>query len=412
MSNPKLNRVSIGLNVLLAATCLFLAARRNDSNSSTPPAPMDSPSSAVGVAKPDAGTTPDLNATKQKAPRSWTAILRDQGVPERVLAQVVLADFADRWQARQAEAQQAYNRGELDSDGLAALDQKREIEQEADFRSALGEGAFREWDQERLFQQFNLNGLDLSANETNSLYDLAAGLRQRLRDLTAARLSNGIDQATLNDEQARAQSEFGEKVHALLGDARHRILHGTDPAVGDLRRALRGITMDTNQFSALLQAQQKWDSQRSELEQQELNSGDAAISQQLDRASENRDEVFTSILGTNGFSQFQRQQDSRYLEMQKNAARWGLDGTAVDYVYDTIRAYEDAVRVGEKVAGTPGASDPDALKKAIENSLQSLGQQARDNVRAAVGEPAYAAIVRNQILPFDTPPVSQTAATP
>jgi hypothetical protein len=402
MKDKNFNRISFILNVLLAGTCIMLLFHARSANPSLPAS--ESLASGLPAAKDDTNSRQiGKNAPPVAARRGWVDILRDEGVPEKVLARLVLADFDDRWQARQDEAQQAYNRGDMDADGLAALDLQHEIERENSLRADLGDDAFRQWDQDRLLQQFHLTGLGLTASESNSLYALAANLRQRQRDLTQARQQNQIDQATQNAEQAKARAGFEQQVHALLGDDRYQALHGTDPAVGELRRGLRGLNVNDSQFSTLLETQKKWETVRSQLEQQEVETPDSNLEQKIRDVNESRDQMFEGILGTDGFALFQKEQDSRYVEMQKNAARWGIDDSNIDYIYGEIQSYEKMAKDSESQAHRMEAQGSNVDWDIVRQQMRANGRQMAENIRNKLGETSYDTINRNQILPFANP---------
>lgn len=397
--NP-INRISITLNIVLAAGCAFLLIRHSAQNQS-PLTQSAAPSIAL---RASTLSSPAQTITQEKLapsqPRPWLEVLRGQGVPEKVIARLAIADFEDRWQSRQARAQEAYNRGDLDADGLAALARQHDIEQETDLRARLGEDAYREWDAARLFQQFNLSDLNLTAGETNSLYDLAAGLRQHLRELEKARAENQIDQATFNSEQAEAETNFQNQVRTLLGDDRYGAIHGTDPSVGDLRRSLRGLIVDDQQFATLLQTQQQWDAARAQLQQQFVETSNTNLQQQLSVLTSKRDEAFANILGTNGLALYLKQQDSRYVEMEKNAAQWDLDVSNIDSIYDAIQAYDGALMDYQRKARELEARgikiDPEKSQQQWRDYENQMAQYVRGNLTEA----RYQAITRNQILPF------------
>jgi hypothetical protein len=400
MSDQKLKRISLVLNMVLAAVCLTLVLRRPAANPNPTTLPQSSPpASAADSAR--VSTAVKRENSNRAEPRNWIEVLRERGVPEKVIARLAVADFEDRWQARQAQAQEAYHRGDLDSEGLAALAQQHDLEEENDLRAKLGDDAFRRWDQERLFQQFNLSNMTLTTAETNSLYELAANHRVLLRGVEKARLQDQMDQATYDAEQAKAQTDFEKQLRALLGDGRYGALRGESPTVGDLRRSLRGVDLDDRQFATLLEAQEKWDAARAQLEQQQVETSDTNLGPQINALTEKRDQAFASVLGTNGFALFQKQQDSRYLEMQKNAARWGLDGSSIDYIYDAIQTYEQAAgeyeRKVREIEGQTIKADADALHQ----NLRSYGRQLAQSLRTNLGDARYDAVRRNQLLPFD-----------
>jgi hypothetical protein len=87
--------------------------------------------------------------------------------------------------------------------------------------------------------------------------------------------------------------------------------------------------------------------------------------------------------------------------MQKNAARWGLDGSSIDYIYDAIQTYEQAAgeyeRKVREIEGQTIKADADALHQ----NLRSYGRQLAQSLRTNLGDARYDAVRRNQLLPFD-----------
>ncbi len=92
--------------------------------------------------------------------------LRAAGVPNNVLARVVLSDLEEDWQKRLEE-------GALKDPGnpdtMAALHLEQEKDTEAEMRTALGEEGFKSWDQGNLLREVNLGKISFqSAAETNA----------------------------------------------------------------------------------------------------------------------------------------------------------------------------------------------------------------------------------------------------
>jgi hypothetical protein len=199
--------------------------------------------------------------------RQWVAQLRAAGVPNKVLARVVLADGEERRQKRLDECQEKFARGEVDADEFGALDQEREQEQEADLRAALGDEGCKSWDQENVLREINLSKVQLTGTETNALYELRKNLQQRIRDLEEARRKGKTDLADFTEEQDKAQAEFDQKSKALLGDERYAITQGVDDGSGELRREVAKLNPSDSQFQDLLKAQRQWTDQQAALVQ-------------------------------------------------------------------------------------------------------------------------------------------------
>jgi hypothetical protein len=405
MTGNGLNKGLVALNLLLLAAVIILAASRSKTVEQPPSAISNgsAPTNEVFVAS----TTQQFKSFKDLATmadwRRWIDQLRNVGVPEATLARLVQGDFDDRWQKRQSEAQSAYNHGEIDSDALAKLDLEHQVEQEKELRAALGEEGFKNWDKHRLLQELNLKEIDLTDTENDSIYALKKKLEEHLRDLDKQKLDGGIDQASLTDQQQKAQADYDQQLKTLLGGDRYATVQGLENPAGDLRRQLRNgnLAVDDTQFAAILEAQSNWNNSRAELQEQEAQTHDSSIEGQLKALDTVRDETYQEILGTNGFEEFQKQQDSRYAEMKRYADTWGINNTDIDYVFHTVQSYEKSVQDyqhQEYLLNSQGQSvDWDAVSKKI----QQLTQQTENSLREYLGDDRFDKIKQNGIIRFN-----------
>jgi hypothetical protein len=69
--------------------------------------------------------------------------LRAAGVPNKVIARVVLGDLEERWQKRLDECQEKFDSGEVDADAFEALSQTHDQEREEELRAALGDEGYK-----------------------------------------------------------------------------------------------------------------------------------------------------------------------------------------------------------------------------------------------------------------------------
>jgi hypothetical protein len=234
MNRESWYKASFLLNALLAGAVILLALHQrapqepNPARDAVEIQPLHS--APAEATRTDRSSHADLAAKPASAPEwtQWINQLRAAGVPNRVLARMVLADLEDRWLKRMDECQEKFDRGELDADAVLALAQERDNEQDAELRSALGEEGFKQWDREHLLGDLNLSRVQLSDTETNALCDLQKNLQQSLRDLERARLKGEIDEADYADALDRAQNDFDQKMKTLLGDERYAKTQGVD----------------------------------------------------------------------------------------------------------------------------------------------------------------------------------------
>src|SRR4051812_5891215 len=112
--------ISLGLNLVLAAT-LVLFLRHSESSRPKTVVQKESVTRAdILETDPNKSRVNEAAGRKPEFPdwRAWIDQLRAAGVPNRVIARVVQADFDDRWQKRQEEYQRRFDQGDLDFDAF------------------------------------------------------------------------------------------------------------------------------------------------------------------------------------------------------------------------------------------------------------------------------------------------------
>src|SRR5262245_16007973 len=120
MNLTNFNKVFFGINVVLMFTSAFIILRKHQvapANAEASEAARQVQSQTASPRKPRSYAT----VVAEAGWKPWVDTLRDAGVPTRVLARLVREGFDDHWQTRQADAQVAFMRGDLDVDGLALL---------------------------------------------------------------------------------------------------------------------------------------------------------------------------------------------------------------------------------------------------------------------------------------------------
>jgi hypothetical protein len=334
--------------------------------------------------------------------RHWLADqLRAAGVPNNVIARVVLAELDEAWQTRFDEV--ALNtRG--DADAMVALHLEQEKDTEAQMRAALGEAGFKLWDQQHLLREANIGKIQLTATEAAAIYDAKKKLQQRQRDLEQTRVDGSMDDAEINDASDQAYSEFNQQMKSLLGDERYAQSQGVgdDAAATNLRQDLAKVSPSDSQFQELLKAQQQLDTRRSELDQQfQDNPTSPDYAAQLKALDDARQQDYQRVLGTNVFDALQKEQDNGYSRMKKYESIWGLDDGKIDYVYGTIKYYEKSVQdyqVQARTLESQGQSvDWDAAKK----NLQQFAQQIQQALQSYLGPDSFNKMQRNGVFQFN-----------
>lgn len=384
--------ISLGLNVLMLALVLTRWHRPV----------LDRVQTSISASTP-AQTTPTL--TEAKTPvtigtgwQSWIESLRRAKVPPEVIADLVKADFDRRWQARQAQLQQKYIRGEADADALALLDLEHESQQETELRQALGEDDFRRLDIVRVLQSLHMDQVQLSDSERNAVYELERGLRDELRTAQGEKLRGTIDQATLNARQQAVQETVAQKLRALLGDQRAALSSGVDATQGELNRNLRDASLSEVQRNALVEIQRSWDQTRSDLAQAQTATGDPSYANAREHAEEKWRRDFQQIVGADVFNQFLKTQDGRYAELRRYANAWRISPGELEDVFATLADFDKSSREYEY----------DAAKRGVDPSIQRETNQQFERETAhllqqRLGATRFAVLKQNGIVPSDDP---------
>ena len=365
MKQQLLLATSLGLNVLLVGAHLFDSDPEPASRNA--PAPLQ----RLPVHQPriiaDPQQIPEsVEASSGSPAPAWqqsTQQLRDAGVPQNVLAGLVIADFEIRWQKQLREFEQRYQAGAADDDDRASLEAQRDYEQEQELRAALGEEGFRQWDEDNMRRDLDLVGLQLSGSEADALYQLRRERAREDRRLAAALRNREIDEAGYNEQQSAAQKEYDQQFKTVLGDERYEALQDSEEGMqGALRQKLAPLTPVDSQLQVLLEAERHWNRQRVELEQRQ------ASEQQFEAADAVRDHEYLRVLGTSDFDQLGKTQDRRYQLLKRYASTWSLSESDVDYIYSSVQHYQHSSQhardqIEQALASYLGAERFDRLKQ-------------------------------------------------
>ena len=402
MSRESRHQVSLALNLVLVVAVLALVFRKSEraiparevSPAKTPiEAPIANERPAVGQSQ--LPQYADISSAAGR--RQWVEQLRAAGVPNKILAQVVLADFEQQWDKRVEEC-----RG--DANKITALQVEREKDQEMEMRAALGDEGFRRWDQENMLREANNGKVPLTDVEANAIYDLKKKLQQRRWYLDEARLNGEMDDAEINDETDKAYSEFNQQMKTLLGDERYAKSQGTDDGTvaANLRQDLAKANPSDSQFADLLKAQQELDQRRSELDKQfQDNPSSADYASQIKTLDATRDQEYQRVLGTNVFDSLQKEQDIDYSKMKKYENIWGLDDTKVDYVYGTIKYYEKSVEDYQAQARALEGQGQSVDWDMVNKNLLQFAQQTQQALQNSLGQDSFDKMQRNGVFQFN-----------
>lgn len=367
--------VSLTLNVILVGVFLFTPERQPATRDLSPTSPPSALRQSRIISEPE-----QIQASAKASPQPtltgpvWQQSLpqlRDAGVPNDVLAGLVLADFEIQWQKQLQEFEQRYQAGAVDDDERTRFEARRDEDQEQALRTALGEEGFRQWDKSYRLRDLDLGKLQLSSSQTDALYQLRKDRALKDRMLTEALRNGAIDEADYDKQQTAAQQEYDQQFQMVLGYDRYEALQNSEEGMeGALRQRLKDVnSLYDSQLEVMVEAERKWNQQRTELDRRVKETPDQrqAYEEQARALDAARDQEYKQVLSTNDFDQLQRNRDHRYQLLKRHANTWSLSDSDIDYIYSTVQHYREK---------NPHARDQ------IEQSLISyLGQERFDRVK-------------------------------
>ena len=394
MSSEFRHRASFVLNVVLAVAAVVLALHRSE------PAPAASAIEVNPAETPVFTQQPQLPRYTETASasdqRRWLIDqLRAMGVPNDILARIVLKDLDQRWNKRAAEVSLKCHGN---PDTLAALQLEIDMSKDAEMRAALGEEGFKQWDEKNMMREANQGKTQLTASETDAAYDLWKKLKQHELELKQARGKAEMDDADFNDASAKAYSEFNQQMKALLSDDRYAQSQGLDAgtAAANLKQDLAKANPSDSQFQDLLKAQQQLNDTRSALDP---SSPDYAT--QLKALDDARDQEYQRVLGTNVFNTLREQQDPSFSQMKKYENIWGLDDNQIDSMYGYIKYYQKSVEDYQAQARALEAQGQSVDWDAVNKNLQQFKEQTPQSLQNYLGQDRFNKLQRNGVFQFN-----------
>lgn len=404
-------QISFGLNIVLAVTALALALHRSEPVppiTVIPDIPVVSTSARLATNWSSQEEYPVTGSASDK--RRWLVDqLRAMGVPNKILARVVLADIDARRTKHAAEvAKQCYG----DPETMAALQLEFDMGFDAEMRAALGEEGFKQWDKENMLRHVNSGKIELTDSETDAAYDLWKKLQQLELELRRARLKGEMDDADVSDTLEKAVAEFEQQMKALLGDERYAKAQQLDEqtAAMTLREEFAKANPTDAQFQELLKAQQQWNEQRAALDKQYQDDPSSPVYLEAIKAlDEARDQEYRRVLGTNVFDTLQKEHDPRYSKMKKFAHIWGLDDDKIDWVYSTLKYYQKSIEDYQAQARALEAQGQKIDWDAVYRNVFQFAEQTGQILQNYLGQDSYTKLLQNGI--FELNPPDLTAHT-
>lgn len=399
-------RASLLLNIALAATVATLALHRPaPASSASPSASTDTVSPAPASAESALSVAPspytDEAASLPERRRWLVDQLRAMGVPNPVLARLVLSDIEAYWTPRAAEtAQRTYG----DPETMAALQLEIDTTRDAELRAALGEAGFLEWDMANMAREANQGGIRLAPAEMEGAYALWKKMQLRELELRGARQSAQMDDLGIGLEYEKNLAAFERDMKALLGEERYAQARRMDEgnALADLRTDLAKAAPNKAQLGELLETQRQWDALRTEIEAEFASDPASADREERLRAlDEARELEYKRVLGDEAFASIQKEQHPSYAMMRKYADMWGLDDRKIDSVYGSIRYYEKAVEDYQSQILTLETGGQNVDWNEVAGNLRQFTDQTRQMLKKSLGDEAFARLEQNGVFHFD-----------
>ncbi len=364
------------------------SAGRGESSRSSAPATNYRESSPAGMVT-GSGPKADAPADVTTAQGLVTA-LRRAGASEMQIADFIAAQAGAQRRERQRELAAKIARGEADPDSRAALFYGANVERDQLIRTALGEEAFRQWDKQNYVDR--VMRVNLSAEEFDSWYALQKEHETRTLEISQRLMAGEIDQADNTEQMRLALKEQEQRLRDLLGPDRHAQYYAANfgDTSGSVRWALRDLGLNENQFSQLSRADVQLAQFNAEMmERQRTGVKSDTYARDMQAAQAARDAEYQRVLGTQGWLEYQKQQDYQYKQMIKFAAAWQLSKADADYVYDVQRQYRQAVSTAQK----SGAS----------YDYRTVGQQAAQTLQTYLGNERYDKLRKASVINLPVP---------
>lgn len=408
MSSKLSHRVSFILNVVLAGIVAALILHRSEPMSGPPATAADVVKATAPTAEPKSANYPQTASAS--AQRRWLVDqLRAMGVPNKVLARIVLADLDWSWNKLGGELSL---RSHGDPDTLAAFKLDNAMSLDAHMRAALGEEGFKQWDHENMLREANRGKLPLTPAEVDGTYGLWKALQKRELELKKARLTGEMDEMELNAAFEKSILDFEQQMETLLGEERYAKARQIDEGA-NLRQGLAKADVNDSQFRELLETQKQWNELRFEIDQQFQNEpSSSAYLEQLSVLDEARDQEYRRVLGTEVFDAFQKEQHPSYSLMTKYANLWGLDNNKIDSVYGSIRYYEKTVQDYQAQVRAIEAQGQAVDWEGVNKNLSQFADQAQQALQNYLGQDSFNKMQRNGVFRFDQNPSHEAPLKP
>lgn len=367
------------------------------------PAPVIIAAAAVAHNAPPAGHMAAARASiaihstsPAERRRSIIDRLRALGAPDDLLARVALLDFQHEWQAR-------FDACHGVTDRLQQVQLEMELSKDAAMKAALGEAAFRAWDQKCMLWEAMSSAVDVTPTEASTIYGLKKALQQRQHEVEQARLNGQMDDAQINQAYDQAYAQFYAQLKDVLGEQRYNQSQQLDDhfVADNLRSQLASLHPSEDQVRQFVEIEKAARQSRLELDHQfENDLTSAAYQEKLNAMTEAQNLEYERVLGADSYQAYRKSQDPSYAQMKKYETHWGLDDAKVDYAYGAMKEYAqqvDEIKAGVHALQVGGLTvDWDGTQQ----KLQQLADGVQQKLQTALGQASFDALQRNRVLQF------------
>lgn len=405
------SKASLGLNVVLTlaiSTLAILKLNRASTGSTPDVEPLDNTTPAIAqnetmqpaVLRIEEEKLPNYADISSPSERRRQIIdrLRALGVPNELLGRVARVDFEVEWDDRFQECW-----GDMEKMARVQLDMS--LAKDAAMQAALGEEGFKQWDQNYMLWEAMNTKVDVSAAETESLYEFKKTLQKRMLDLDKARLDGTMDDADINEAVDAAYAEFNRSMRNLLGDERYAKSQQLDRefVFDNFKHEIAKANPTDAQCKELFAVEQDWNRQRMEVEYAYRN--DTFSPDYLNKLREldaARDREFERVLGADAYESLRKQQDSAYAQMKKYQNLWELDDNKIDFTYRTMKDYQR--KVDDYQAQVLGMQSRGEFVEwdSVNRNLLQLATETQNVLRNQMGSESFARLQRNRVLRWAT----------
>lgn len=327
--------------------------------------------------------------------------LRQSGVADESLSALIGAELGRQWQDQRTQIERDFRLGKIDQRDRQEFYAHQETERDQTMKSLLGEDAYVRIDKNSVLRNLNTDGLGLSPEETDKLYQLRKESAKFNAELGRMNAGGEIDPVDFNAERKRQQQQDDDQLKAILGPQRYaEFKMNNDWGYGQLRRDVRDLNLGDSQVNSIYAANRQFQDEQRELEQLiqsgQLTGKDAQ--DQIAAAQAARDQQLQQLLGQQGYADYRMTQDDRYRQMVRYAPAWQLSSTDIQNVYRTLDAYKQSIRTTRADSQTANSSSQKISQQQLDDMLRNTAARTEQNLRISLGDDRYDKLKRAGII--------------